>query len=176
MVHRWYEDQHANFNNPNHINLILKRDLPSSQASPMVEREIEAEALRTFHCMERFLAIAKQYPDTRLFIFNPPVLQQLLSYRAKPGLVEVWIRAQEMFAANLASVSNVKYFDFHAAADIENDCRRFMDAAHFDPAAGDQLVRWMHDGIFERTKEANQAISAAIRSAAAERVSCPPRS
>jgi hypothetical protein len=141
----------------------------------MAEQQIEAEALRMFHCMERLVAIAKQYPDTNFFIFNPPVLQQLLWYRARLGLVEVWIRAQERFAANI-SEPNIKYFDFHAATEIEGDCRRFMDIAHFDPDTGDQLVRWMHDGTFQRTKASNPSISAAIRDSLGEPYACPPHS
>ena len=150
-------------------------DIPSGPVLPMTDQQIEAESLRTFHCMQRFATVARRYPSTTFFIFNPPVLQRLLWYRGRLGQIEAWIRAQEMFAAKVAA-PNVRYFDFYAATDLERDCRRFRDVAHFDPDTGDQLVRWMHEGNFQRTAASNPAISAAIRDSLGEPHPCPPHS
>jgi hypothetical protein len=98
---------------------------------------------------EKIIPTAAEHSNTTFLIFNPSVLQYLLWVRARLGLIEVWNRAQELFATEISKVPNVHYFDFYAASEIQSDCRRFMDIAHFDPATGDQLVRWMNAGTFE---------------------------
>jgi hypothetical protein len=155
-VHRWYEEHRGEFGDPYYMKL---EEFPYS-ASPIAGQQIEAEVL--------------QYPNTTFLIFNPPLLQQLLMHQARLGNLEVWIRAQEMFAAKLSPALNIKYFDFHAATEIEGDCRRFRDVAHFDPDTGDQLVRWMHDGTFERTAASNPSISAATMDILRQPYGCPP--
>jgi hypothetical protein len=175
LVHRWYETQAWAFNNPDQIKRVLARDLPTiPEATTLSESQIEADASVILACMKKILPITAQHPDTTFFIFNPPVLQYLLWFRARIGLIEVWNRAQERFAAEISTTPNVRYFDFYAATEIGDDCRRFMDTAHFDPAASDQIVRWMKSGTFERTKASNPAISDAVRSAIRDRVACPP--
>jgi hypothetical protein len=63
-------------------------------------------------------------------------------------------------------------FDFYADKEVVNDCTRFMDIAHFDEATGDRIVKFMHEGKFERTKQTDAAISALAKSDLTERHPC----
>lgn len=173
-THRWYEAWASNFDNPTHIRDAIQRDIPATQPSPMNDARIIADASTTLGCMDDFISLAKRWPATTFYIFNPPLLQMLLRYREQAGLLAAPNIAQEAFVAKIAGIPNIRYFDFLAAADIERDCRRFMDVGHFDPAASDQLVRWMHNGTYRRTVESNAAISAAVRAIAQDSVACPP--
>jgi hypothetical protein len=177
QVHRWYEAVRASFGNPTHVMRVFNRDIPDQTTVKNYSAvQIEAEAQALLDCFERnVVRHALDNPATRFFVFNPPVLQWTLWVRARLGLIDVWNRAQELFAERITTVLNLRYFDFYAAAEIENDCNRFMDIAHFDPAASDQLVHWMHEGQFERTPRTNSAITSAVREAAAKRVACPPQ-
>jgi len=173
-THRWYETWASNFDNPAHIANAIQREIPATQPPPMNDARIAAEASATLKCMDDFISLAKRWPATTFYIFNPPLLQMLLRYREQAGLIAASNIAQEAFVAKIADIPNIRYFDFLAADSIERDCRRFMDVGHFDPAASDQLVRWMHDGTYQRTAESNASISAAVRAIAQASVTCPP--
>lgn len=173
-THRWYERSASFFNNPTHMRSLLQRDIPAARPSSMTDAQIAAVSSETLQCMDDFIAMAKRWPETTFFIFNPPLIQTLLRYRDQAGLVEAWNSAQEAFVVKISDIPNIHYFDFFAAANIERDCRRFMDTAHFDPAASDQLVRWMHDGTFQRTTQSNPSITATVRALVRESVNCPP--
>jgi hypothetical protein len=172
MSHRWIDALRGNFNNPKYMTLILRRDAPKAKPNEPHILDVEADAKVVAACFEHWiLPYVRAHPKTTFYVFNPPVIQQLLWYQESRGVVSAWARAEELIAKKFRA-PNLKVFDFYADKEVVNDCTRFMDIAHFDEATGDRIVKFMHEGKFERTKQTNAAISALAKSDLTERHPC----
>lgn len=175
-VARFYETQKDRFD-AKFIAPMIQKDLNFSiPAIVRSKAEITKLANANVDCFRKvILPVLKSYPETQFYLFNPPVLQQLLRYRALLGHVEIWNHAQEAVSNELQQLENARYFDFYAAGEIENDCRKFMDMGHFDQQSSDLLLHWMKEGRFERTSKTNAKISADVVKVASAQLECPPK-
>lgn len=172
-VPRWDRERQDLYGAADHLQTLLG-PIPLESRSP--NEAIERAARDLLNCFDRGpVTIARAFPSVRFYVFNPPMYQWLLWLREREGLVPIWNRAQELFGEAAANLPNLEYHDFLAAAAIVNDCRRFRDLAHFDPASGDEIVAALKAGTYRRTPARDAMLSARIASNARERVQCPPQ-
>jgi hypothetical protein len=173
-VHRWIERMEGQFHNPEHIRQQFAYSVPRPEEPLHPSASLTAaQANNVLQCFEaNIMTIVRAYPQVQFLLFNPPVFQWLQWYRHRKGDIDAWNLAEERIAIQLPK--NARYFDFYAAGEIQNDCMRYMDMGHFDQESADLIVKWLFEGRLERTASTNDAISAAVRDGAQERVSCPP--
>jgi hypothetical protein len=172
-MHGWYAFMRDRFGNPDHVRRQFKD--PGSPAVAPTPAGIEARASGWARCyVDEYLAFASAYPAVQFYFFLPPAFQWQQWLFRREGFLQVLARGQEIASGAVSQQPNAQFFDFDAAHAVTNDCRRYMDMFHFDPAAVDDMVRWMREGRYQVTAANSRDMSRTILENARERVPCSP--
>lgn len=171
-IHRWFEQVRPDAFGTGEY---LKSYTAPAAATALADEIVEQSAVGLARCFQRdYLVFAKAHPNVRFYFINSPLFQWGQWNLQQSDQIRALNRAQEIIAEAAAEFPNAHYFDFNAAVEIVNDCRRYMDMGHFDQWSADQLFRWMREGRYRRTPATNAALSTAITDNVRQRVACPP--
>jgi hypothetical protein len=119
-------------------------------ASPaLVERNI-ARDRKVFN--ESLLTIARQYPQTRFYLFFPPYsrLNYATLKQSDPQRFEEYLGILRSVIRESEKHPNVKIFGFEAE-DFLDDIANYKDTSHYHQRINSEILRWMKNGEHELT-------------------------
>ena len=170
-VHNWFKLKRADFNNPERFRkLYYPGDIAST---PQTSVQIEGQSKAWASCFDHYYGdLAREYPNVEFYLYATPLFQWRSWYLERSSWISVWQRGEDLAAATLPA--NAKLFDFNAAFDIADDCRRYMDIGHFDPRGNAEILGWMREGRYQKSPIASYPQSETVIRNAATKAACPP--
>jgi hypothetical protein len=110
---------------------------------------------RTFHedvFRTRFLAFAKDYPETRFYIFFPPYsrLNYAIKKQTNPQEFEIYLDTIRLVVEAAAAYPNVRVFGFDREPFVD-DLANYKDTGHYHPLYNSRILHWMKNGEHELT-------------------------
>lgn len=133
--------------------IVRQRGL-SSIDLPGREGEEEAVLKTVRDSMEQnFAQTARENPDVEFYCFIPPYSICWWERLRAENSVELYIRYCEAACEVLLECGNIRLFSFFDDYDVVTDLDNYSDWAHYSSEVNSKLLRDMHAGEHELTKE-----------------------
>lgn len=147
-----------------------KMSIPDSKREPA---NLNAESGRLSDCFKAFASdFAREYPSVFFYYVNPPLHQWLLHQRWMYGVLETQLAAMDEIGRFISSLPNAAYFDFYAAKEWTTDCSHWRDMSHFDPFVGQEILKAIATGSYQRTAATNEGLTARTIQSVQQSVEC----
>lgn len=102
-------------------------------------------------------------PDIEFYYFFTPYSIYYWDYMTLLGNRERQIDAEEYMASMMLEYDNLHVFSFYGEYDFICDLNNYKDTHHYGEKASEQILKWMHDGTGELTKDNYEAYYDEIR-------------
>lgn len=112
------------------------------------EREKVLEQIR-----QNVTSLANEYPDVVFYYFFTPYSIVWWGENTENGNIYKQIEAERLVIEEILKCDNIKLYSFNNRTDITTDLNNYKDAVHYGEWVNRLILKWMHDGNYQLTKE-----------------------
>jgi len=97
--------------------------------------------------------LAKENPGITFYCFFTPYSAEWWKECIASGNIYKQIEAEQLIIELILECDNIKLFSFNNRLDITTDLNHYRDITHYGEWVNSLMLRWMHDGEYQLTKE-----------------------
>lgn len=144
---RWQDDFTFGVNSvrPNGVSELVK-----GEAKHLTEEEKERIE---GNITQNVTQLAKENPGITFYCFFTPYSAEWWKDNIASGRIYKLIEAEQLIIELILECDNIKLFSFNNRLDITTDLNNYKDVAHYGEWINSLILRWMHDGECQLTKE-----------------------
>lgn len=122
---------------------------------PAEEKHLTEEEKQTItqNITQNVTSLADQYPDVDFYYFFSPYSIAWWNGIANGGELNHQLEAEEFIIELILEHPNIHLFSFNNRTDITTDLNNYKDAPHYGQWINSLMLKWMHDGKYQLTKE-----------------------
>ena len=97
--------------------------------------------------------LADEHPEVDFYYFYSPYSIVKWNDWANTGMLHKICEAEEYVTELILEHDNIHLFSFNNRTDIITDLNNYKDAYHYGEWVNSLMLRWMHDGTYQLTRE-----------------------
>lgn len=98
-------------------------------------------------------SVADKYPDVEFYYFFPPYSAVRYLTFVNDGALKKQLDAEQYIIELILEHNNIHLFSFNNRTDITTDLNNYKDNAHYAEWINSLILKWMHDGNYQLTKD-----------------------
>lgn len=98
-------------------------------------------------------SLANENPNITFYFFFPPYSVVYWMELVSTGTIYKQIEAEQYVIELILQSDNIRLFSFNNITDIITDLNNYKDSIHYGQWVNSLILRWMHDGEYQITKE-----------------------
>lgn len=148
-------DSYSNWNSSYTFgkNTVLPDGLTCTVSAEQKHLTEDEKQTITQNITQNVTALADQYPEVEFYYFFSPYSIAWWNSIANEGKLERQLEAEKYIIELILEHPNIHLFSFNNRTDITMDLNNYKDAPHYGQWINSLILKWMHDGKYQLTKE-----------------------
>ena len=132
--------------------VCLGNVLINEEGSPIHLSEEERDIIK-YNIQQNVTEIAKDNPNITFYYFFTPYSAAWWAKKKQDGTIYKQVEAEKYISELILEYDNIKLFSINNRTDITCDFNNYRDESHYGIWINSLLLKWMHDGNYQLTKD-----------------------